>query len=70
MPWHQGVRSEPRAMSHALLLGWLTHRRDSMQRCFQTALDVGYSIAITPHLDDGLGGHAWRNGLAFDPLVR
>ena len=41
-----------------------------MLRCFQAALDAGFSIAVTPHLDDGLGEHAWRNGLAFDPLAK
>ena len=29
--------------------------RSSMQTCFQAAIDAGLNIAISPHLDDGLG---------------
>lgn len=42
--------------------------KDAMQRCFQRAVDAGLSIALTPHLDDGLGQGRWRNILVFDPL--
>jgi hypothetical protein len=31
---------------------------------------MGLSIAITPHLDDGLELGGWRNALAFDPLAK
>ncbi|KAK9785590.1 hypothetical protein WJX73_003263 [Symbiochloris irregularis] len=41
-----------------------------MQACFQAAVNQGLSIAITPHLDDGLGLGGWRNGLRFDPLEK
>lgn len=41
-----------------------------MQLCFQSAVDRGFSIAVTPHLDDGHGDKAWRNGLVFDPTQR
>lgn len=33
-----------------------------MLACFQHALDKGFSIAVTPHLDDGSGQKGWRNG--------
>lgn len=42
----------------------------SMAACFKTAVDAGLDIAISPHLDDGLGLGGWRNGLVFDPLEK
>ena len=44
--------------------------KGAMQRCFQKAVDENLSIALTPHLDDGLGQGRWRNVLVFDPLEK
>jgi hypothetical protein len=44
--------------------------KEKMQHCFQKAVDLDLSIAITPHLDDGLSQGRWRNLLNFDPLKK
>ena len=44
--------------------------KTAMQRCFQRAVDANVSIALTPHLDDGMGQGRWRNILIFDPLQK
>ncbi|CAL8461829.1 g1360 [Coccomyxa elongata] len=42
-----------------------------MAACFKKAIDLGLStIAVAPHLDDGLGYGGWRNGLLFDPMKK
>jgi hypothetical protein len=38
-----------------------------MTLCFKEALLHGYTIYVRPHLDDGTGQGAWRNGLLFKP---
>lgn len=48
----------------------IAHLKQEMQRCFQKAVDLNLSIAITPHLDDGLAQGRWRNLLNFDPLKK
>lgn len=37
------------------------------EACFAAAVVAGFSIAITPHLDDGQRLGRWRNLLVFDP---
>nr|QOL01152.1 putative extracellular protein CSOL_075 [Pseudococcomyxa simplex] len=45
--------------------------QSGMAACFQKAIDLGLStIAVAPHLDDGLGYGGWRNGLLFDPAKK
>eukprot|EP00884_Botryococcus_braunii_P004939 jgi/Botrbrau1/14446/Bobra.0014s0091.1 len=44
--------------------------RNAMAKCFNLAVSHGLSIAVTPHVDDGLGLGGWRNGLVFDPLKK
>ena len=41
--------------------------RAAMTTCLAAAVDAGLGIAVTPHLDDGLGLGAWRNGLLMHP---
>ena len=44
--------------------------QNAMQRCFKRAIDAKFSIALTPHLDDGTGQGRWRNILNFDPIEK
>jgi hypothetical protein len=44
--------------------------REGMRLCFAEALRLGLTVAVRPHLDDGTGGGAWRNGLLFRPAER
>ncbi|GBF88099.1 hypothetical protein Rsub_00811 [Raphidocelis subcapitata] len=44
--------------------------RRGMRVCFAEALRLGLAIAVRPHLDDGTGNGAWRNGLLFRPTER
>ena len=40
--------------------------QSSMQTCMQAAVSAGLNIAISPHLDDGLGEaplKQWRSGI-------
>ncbi len=48
----------------------IANLKSKMQQCFQKAIDANLSIAITPHLDDGLSQGRWRNLLNFDPLKK
>lgn len=41
--------------------------QSAMQKCFKRAVDLGFNIAITPHLDDARQGGLWRNSLVFSP---
>lgn len=42
-----------------------------MKKCAAAAVDSGLSLALAPHIDDGVpGGAQWRQGLVFDPLVK
>lgn len=42
-----------------------------MTRCLTAAVAAGLSLALAPHIDDGVpGGGQWRQGLVFDPLVK
>jgi len=44
--------------------------RDAMRVCFAEAINLGLTISVRPHLDDGTGSGAWRNGLLFEPAER
>ena len=43
--------------------------RYQMQVCFKRAVDAGLSIAIAPHLDDGLGFGAGPNLWLLWPIL-
>jgi hypothetical protein len=40
------------------------------QPCLQYAVDLGFDIAFTPHLDDGLNNGQWRNAMLINPIER
>jgi len=42
----------------------------SMAACFKTAVDAGLDIAISPHLDDGLGLGDFHPPLSLGPQYR
>lgn len=44
------------------------HPRWGLTLCFREAVHLNLGISIVPHLDDGGGSKAWRNGLVFNPL--
>ena len=37
--------------------------KQGMTKCFQTAVQHGYDIAVVPHLDDSDQSMSWRNGV-------
>jgi hypothetical protein len=38
--------------------------------CLKYAVDMGFDIAFTPHLDDGLNNGQWRNAMKINPVER
>ena len=40
------------------------------QPCLKYAVDLGFDIAFTPHLDDGLNNGQWRNAMRINPLEK
>lgn len=38
--------------------------------CLKYAVDMGFDIAFTPHLDDGLNNGQWRNAMRINPVER
>ena len=38
--------------------------------CLKYAVDLGFDVAFTPHLDDGLNNGAWRNAMLINPLQK
>ncbi|KAI3632670.1 hypothetical protein MIR68_009312 [Amoeboaphelidium protococcarum] len=40
---------------------------DNLTKCFSRAVEKGFNLALTPHLDDGGQKSLWRNGLVFSP---
>lgn len=38
--------------------------------CLQHAVQVGFDLAFTPHLDDGLGSGQWRNAMQINPIQK
>jgi hypothetical protein len=44
--------------------------KDGMSLCFAEALRQGFTLYVRPHLDDGTGAGAWRNGLLFRPAQK
>lgn len=49
-----------------LIARWLSLFRP----CLQYAVDLGFDIAFTPHLDDGANSGQWRNAMRINPLER
>jgi hypothetical protein len=43
---------------------------DGLFSCLQFAVDLGFDIFYTPHVDDGGTTGTWRNAVKVDPLVR
>ena len=42
--------------------------QSSMAQCIGAAVSAGLNVAVSPHLDDGLGYGGWRNGLLLNPV--
>lgn len=40
------------------------------QPCLAYAVGLGFDIAFTPHLDDGLNNGQWRNAMLINPLQK
>jgi hypothetical protein len=40
-----------------------------LQTCIKYAIDLGFDIFITPHVDDGGSGGGWRNAMKVDPVA-
>jgi hypothetical protein len=38
--------------------------------CLAYAVGMGFDLAFTPHLDDGLNAGQWRNAMRIDPLAK
>lgn len=38
--------------------------------CLSYAVGLGFDLAFTPHLDDGLNKGQWRNAMLIDPLAK
>jgi hypothetical protein len=43
---------------------------DQLTPCFKHAVEQGFDIAITAHLDDGNMAGVWRNSVKFEPQRR
>lgn len=41
-----------------------------LAECMRPAVEAGFDIAYTPHLDDGRGNSAWRNAMRINPLEK
>jgi hypothetical protein len=41
-----------------------------LQACIKYAVNLGFDIFYTPHVDDGGSGGAWRNAIKVDPYAR
>jgi hypothetical protein len=41
-----------------------------LSACVQFAVDLGFDLFYTPHVDDGGTTGTWRNAVKVDPLVR
>lgn len=40
------------------------------QPCLDYAVGLGFDVAFTPHLDDGLNNGQWRNAMLINPLQK
>jgi hypothetical protein len=61
-----GTGAECTAFTPAAVEEWVR----LFKPCLAYAVGLGFDIAYTPHLDDGLNAGQWRNAMLIDPLAK
>lgn len=61
-----GMGAECTAFTPAAVEEWVR----LFKPCLSYAVGLGFDLAFTPHLDDGLNKGQWRNAMLIDPLAK